>query len=82
MLNATLIGRGNAWLDSGTQQAPIESPVVATIKKRQRLKIGYSEEIAWRLKWIDDSALERLAHPMAKNTYHTCPLDLLREHCG
>jgi len=72
------LGRGIAWLDTGTHESLMEaSNFIATIEKRQGLKIACLEEIAWRLGWIDDAKLETLAHPMAKNDYGQYLISLL-----
>lgn len=69
-LNVRVLGRGHAWLDTGTHESLLEaSQFIATIEKRQGLKVACPEEIAFRKGWIDAAALERLAQPMAKNPY-------------
>lgn len=69
-LQATLMGRGYAWLDTGTHESMLEaSQFVATLERRQGLKIACLEEIAWRMQYIDDSQLESLAQPMKNNNY-------------
>ena len=79
-LDVQVMGRGHAWLDTGTHESLIEaSTFIATIEKRQGLKVACPEEIAWRMNWIDDAALETLAAPLAKNTYGQYLLGLLRE---
>ncbi len=71
--------RGMAWLDTGTHDSLIEAAhFIQTLEKRQGLKVGCPEEVAWRQGWIDDSALEHLAAPLAKSGYGSYLLDLLR----
>lgn len=78
-LNLELLGRGNAWLDTGTFDSLLEaSNFIKTLENRQGLKIGSPEEIAWRKKWIDDEQLIKLAEPMCKNDYGKYLLDLLK----
>jgi glucose-1-phosphate thymidylyltransferase len=64
------LGRGYAWLDTGTHQSLIEaSNFIETVEARQGLRVCCPEEIAWANGWIDDAALEALAAPLAKNGY-------------
>jgi len=64
------LGRGMAWLDTGTHDSLLEaSQFIQTIEKRQGLKVACPEEIAWRLGWIDDQALEALAGQLGKSGY-------------
>ena len=80
-LNVVVMGRGNAWLDTGSHDSLIDASVfIATIEKRQGLKVSCPEEIAWRMGWIDDAGLERLAQPLAKNGYGQYLLSILREN--
>ncbi|HZW21734.1 glucose-1-phosphate thymidylyltransferase RfbA, partial [Noviherbaspirillum sp.] len=70
MLNVEVMGRGMAWLDTGTHESLLDaSQYIATIEKRQGLKVACPEEIAYRKGYIDASQLERLAAPMKKNGY-------------
>jgi glucose-1-phosphate thymidylyltransferase len=79
-LDVVVMGRGHAWLDTGSHESLIDASVfIATLEKRQGLKISCPEEIAWRMGWIDDTALEALALPLAKNGYGRYLMGLLRE---
>ena len=79
-LDVIVMGRGHAWLDTGTHESLIEASLfISTIEKRQGLKVSCPEEIAWRMGWINDAALEGLAAPLAKNSYGQYLLGLLRE---
>ena len=79
-LDVQVMGRGYAWLDTGTHESMIEaSQFIAIVERRQGLKVACPEEIAWRQGWIGDAELEKLAAPMAKNGYGQYLLGLLRE---
>ncbi len=79
-LDVEIMGRGYAWLDTGTHDSLLEAgQFIATIEKRQGLKVACPEEIAFRAGWIDAEALNRLAQPMLKNGYGQYLLSLLRE---
>ena len=79
-LNVETMGRGYAWLDTGTHESMLEaSQFIQTIERRQGLKVAAPEEIAWRNGWIDDAALEALAQPRAKSGYGHYLLGLLRD---
>ena len=74
------MGRGMAWLDTGTHESLLEAAqYIETIERRQGLKIACPEEIAYRLGYIDAAALEKLGQAMAKNGYGQYLLELLRE---
>jgi glucose-1-phosphate thymidylyltransferase len=69
-LDVQVMGRGHAWLDTGTHDSLIDAAqFIQTLEKRQGLKISCPEEIAWRQGWIDDDQLKRLATPLAKSGY-------------
>ena len=78
MLKVQLLGRGFAWLDTGTHDSLFEaSSFVEVIEKRQGLKIACLEEIAYKNGWITDQKLEEVAQPMRKNQYGDYLLKLL-----
>ena len=79
-LHVSLLGRGFAWLDTGTHESLMEaSQFIQTIERRQGMKVAAPEEIVWRHGWVDDAQLERLAQPLAKSSYGEYLLGLLRE---
>jgi len=80
-LHVEIMGRGYAWLDTGTHESLLEaSQFVATIERRQGLKVSCPEEIAYRKGWIDAQALKQLAAPMKNNAYGKYLINLLNEH--
>ena len=79
-LELVQLGRGMAWLDTGTHDSLMEAAgFVETIEKRQGLKVCCPEEIAWRNRWIDDAQMRALAEPLGKNGYGQYLFELL-EH--
>jgi len=79
-LDVQVMGRGDAWLDTGTHDSLLEAgQFIQSLEKRQGLKICCPEEIAWRNGWIDDTQLERLAAPLAKGGYGRYLLELKEE---
>jgi glucose-1-phosphate thymidylyltransferase len=79
-LSVEIMGRGYAWLDTGTHDSLLEAgQFIATLEKRQGLKVACPEEIAYRAGWITAEQLERQAQPMLKNGYGQYLLKVLRE---
>ncbi|MFT7723288.1 MAG: glucose-1-phosphate thymidylyltransferase RfbA [Roseateles sp.] len=79
-LSVEIMGRGYAWLDTGTHDSLMEAgQFIATLEKRQGLKVACPEEIAFRAGWIDAAQLETLARPLAKNGYGQYLQKLLTE---
>lgn len=79
-LNVEIMGRGYAWLDTGTHESLLEaSQFIATLENRQGLKVACPEEIAFRQQWINAEQLERLAQPLLKNGYGKYMMQLLKE---
>ena len=78
LLQVELMGRGMAWLDTGTCDSLHEAgSYIRTLEKRQGLKVGCPEEVAWRMGWIAGSELEALAAPLCKSDYGDYLLQLL-----
>ena len=79
-LDVEIMGRGYAWLDTGTHDSLMEAgQFIATLEKRQGLKVACPEEIAYRSGWISAAQLEQQAQPMLKNGYGQYLLQVLRE---
>ncbi|MGB4225471.1 MAG: glucose-1-phosphate thymidylyltransferase RfbA [Candidatus Dechloromonas phosphoritropha] len=80
VLSVKVMGRGHAWLDTGTHESLLDaSQFIATIEKRQGLKVACPEEIAYRQGYIDAASLERLAQPMLKNPYGQYLISIIKE---
>lgn len=79
-LNVEIMGRGYAWLDTGTHDSLLEAgQYIATMERRQGLKVACPEEICFRAGWIDAEQVERLAQPLLKNGYGQYLKNLLKE---
>jgi len=79
-LNVEIMGRGYAWLDTGTHESLLDAgQFIATIEQRQGLKVACPEEIAYRKGWIDAAQLEKLAAPLSKNGYGQYLVRVLNE---
>jgi glucose-1-phosphate thymidylyltransferase len=79
-LSVEIMGRGFAWLDTGTHDSLLEAgQFIATLEKRQGLKVACPEELAYRAGWINAAQLEALAAPMLKNSYGQYLMQLLRD---
>jgi glucose-1-phosphate thymidylyltransferase len=79
-LEVSVMGRGMAWLDTGTHESLMEASLfIETLEKRQGLKVACPEEVAYRMGYIDAAQLEALATPLAKNGYGQYLLELLQE---
>ena len=78
-LNVEIMGRGYAWLDTGTHDSLLEAAsFIATLQKRQGLQVACPEEIAFAQKWIDAAQIQKLATPLAKNGYGQYLLSLIK----
>jgi glucose-1-phosphate thymidylyltransferase len=79
-LDVQTMGRGYAWLDTGTHESMLEAgQFIYTVEKRQGLKVAAPEEISWRNRWIDDAQLEKLAGTLGKSDYGQYLLRLLKD---
>jgi glucose-1-phosphate thymidylyltransferase len=79
-LHVEVMGRGYAWLDTGTHDSMLEASLyISTIERRQGLKIACPEEIAYRSGWIDANQLEKLATPLIKSGYGAYLMNILKE---
>ena len=79
LLEVEIMGRGFAWLDTGTHDSMLEAAsFIATLQKRQGLQIACPEEIAYTQRWISAEQLERLAEPLKKTNYGQYLLSLLK----
>jgi glucose-1-phosphate thymidylyltransferase len=82
-LRVELLGRGNAWLDTGTHESLLAAAhFIQVVEQRQGLKIACPEEIAFRMRYIDDRQLAQLAAPLSKNGYGQYLLEVLRQEEG
>jgi len=78
-LSVEIMGRGYAWLDTGTHDSLLEAAsFIATLQKRQGLQVACPEEIAFAQKWIDAAQIQKLATPLAKNGYGQYLLSLIK----
>ncbi|MBW2154913.1 MAG: glucose-1-phosphate thymidylyltransferase, partial [Deltaproteobacteria bacterium] len=78
-LRVEKLGRGTAWLDTGTHDSLLQaSQFIEVIEKRQGLKVACLEEIAYRMGYIDERQVEKLAQPLMHNSYGKYLLDMLR----
>lgn len=81
-LRVELLGRGFAWLDTGTHESLLEAcNFIETIEKRQGLKVACVEEVAYRMGYIDANQVQKLAEPLCKNGYGQYLLEIINEKC-
>jgi len=79
-LHVEVMGRGDAWLDTGTHDSLLEAgQFIQTLERRQGLRVACPEEIAWRKGWISDAQMQLLAESLAKSGYGRYLLDILRD---
>ena len=79
-LNVELLGRGIAWLDTGTHQSLLEAAnLIEVVEQRQGLLVGSIEEVAYRMGYLDANGLRALANPLAKSEYGRYLLELLED---
>lgn len=80
-LTVSVLGRGTAWLDTGTHEALLEAAnFISVMERRQGLRVACPEEIAWRMGYISGEQLEQLAQPLRKSGYGNYLLEILKEH--
>jgi len=78
-LQVEMMGRGMAWLDTGTHDSLLEaSQFIQTVEHRQSLKVACPEEVSWRMRWIDDEQMLALAKPLVKSGYGAYLEDLIK----
>jgi glucose-1-phosphate thymidylyltransferase len=79
-LRMETLGRGMAWLDTGTHESLTDAATfIQTIERRQGLKVGVPEEVAWRMEWIDDAAVEQVAARYRSSSYGAYLSEILRQ---
>ena len=82
-LSVELLGRGTAWLDTGTHESLLQAAqFIETVESRQGLKISCPEEIAWRMGYIDIEELQGLAEPLRQNGYGQYLIDIIEREAG